>query len=90
MTAVQATHGISGTPPEPTGGGHGGPGPRTLKWISRASVVMSSRQNNVRDDAASYEWRQNFIRTFVERDLPQLGVTIAAETVRRFWTMLAH
>ena len=43
-----------------------------------------------RDEAASYEWRQNFIRTFVERDLPQLGITIAAETVRRFWTMLAH
>jgi uncharacterized protein len=43
-----------------------------------------------RDDAASYEWRQNFIRTFVERDLPQLGVTIAADTMRRFWTMLAH
>ena len=43
-----------------------------------------------RDEAASYEWRQNFIRTFVERDLPQLGVTIAAETARRFWTMLAH
>jgi predicted AAA+ superfamily ATPase len=43
-----------------------------------------------RDDAASYEWRQNFIRTFVERDLPQLGVTIGAETMRRFWTMLAH
>jgi len=43
-----------------------------------------------RDDAGSYEWRQNFIRTFVERDLPQLGVTIGAETMRRFWTMLAH
>jgi predicted AAA+ superfamily ATPase len=43
-----------------------------------------------RDDAASYEWRQNFIRTFVERDLPQLGVNIGAETARRFWSMLAH
>lgn len=43
-----------------------------------------------RDESASYEWRQNFIRTFVERDLPQLGVTIAADTMRRFWTMLAH
>jgi hypothetical protein len=43
-----------------------------------------------RDDAASYEWRRNFIRTFVERDLPQLGVNIGAETMRRFWTMLAH
>jgi hypothetical protein len=43
-----------------------------------------------RDDATSFAWRRNFIRTFVERDLPQLGVTIAAETMRRFWTMLAH
>lgn len=43
-----------------------------------------------RDEAASHEWRQNFIRTFVERDLPQLGITIAADTMRRFWTMLAH
>jgi predicted AAA+ superfamily ATPase len=43
-----------------------------------------------RDDASSYEWRRNFIRTFVERDLPQLGVNIGAETMRRFWTMLAH
>jgi uncharacterized protein len=43
-----------------------------------------------RHDAASYEWRQNFIRTFVERDLPQLGISISAETMRRFWTMLAH
>jgi predicted AAA+ superfamily ATPase len=41
-------------------------------------------------EAASYEWRQNFVRTFVERDLPQLGINIGAETARRFWTMLAH
>lgn len=43
-----------------------------------------------RDDAASHEWRQNFVRTFVEPDLPQPGVTIAADTMRRFWTILAH
>ncbi|HVT58418.1 MAG TPA: ATP-binding protein [Thermoanaerobaculia bacterium] len=41
-------------------------------------------------DAESAEWRRGFIRTFLERDLPQLGVTIPAETLRRFWTMLAH
>ena len=40
--------------------------------------------------AASVEWRQEFVRTFLERDLPQLGVTIGAPTLRRFWTMLAH
>ncbi|MCZ7556091.1 MAG: ATP-binding protein [Bacteroidia bacterium] len=38
----------------------------------------------------SVAWRRAFIRTFLERDLPQLGVTISAETLRRFWTMLAH
>lgn len=42
------------------------------------------------DDAASGDWRQGFIRTFLERDIPQLGITIPAETLRRFWTMVAH
>lgn len=41
-------------------------------------------------DAASRQWRENFIRTFLERDIPQLGIGIAAETLRRFWTMVAH
>lgn len=40
--------------------------------------------------AASDGWRREFIRTFLERDLPQLGITIGATTLRRFWTMLAH
>jgi uncharacterized protein len=43
-----------------------------------------------RSHAASHEWRLGFVRTFLERDLPQLGVTIRAATLRRFWTMLAH
>lgn len=42
------------------------------------------------DDATSMLWRQDFMRTFLERDIPQLGITIAAETLRRFWTMIAH
>ncbi|MGE0876473.1 MAG: ATP-binding protein [Burkholderiales bacterium] len=42
------------------------------------------------DDAASLEWREAFIRTYLERDIPQLGPRIPAETLRRFWTMLAH
>lgn len=42
------------------------------------------------DDASSMIWRQEFIRTFLERDIPQLGITIPAETLRRFWTMVAH
>lgn len=40
--------------------------------------------------AASFEWRRQFVRTFLERDLPQLGATIGVPTLRRFWTMLAH
>jgi hypothetical protein len=42
------------------------------------------------DDAASIAWRGAFIRTFLERDIPQLGITVPAETMRRFWTMIAH
>jgi len=38
----------------------------------------------------SYDWRINYIRTFLERDIPQLGFNIPAETLKRFWTMLAH
>ena len=41
-------------------------------------------------DAASLRWRTDFIRTSLERDIPQLGPRIPAETLRRFWTMLAH
>ncbi|MBK6412928.1 ATP-binding protein [Sphingopyxis sp.] len=41
-------------------------------------------------DRASQRWRQDFIRTYLERDIPLLGPRIAAETLRRFWTMLAH
>jgi hypothetical protein len=41
-------------------------------------------------DRASLTWRANFIRTYLERDIPMLGPRIAAETLRRFWTMLAH
>lgn len=41
-------------------------------------------------DARSLRWRQNFIRTYLERDIPQFGPRIAADTLRRFWTMLAH
>jgi len=40
--------------------------------------------------AESDEWRRGFIRTFLERDLPQLGITIRSTTLRRFWSMLAH
>lgn len=42
------------------------------------------------DDGRSLRWRQDFIRSYLERDIPQFGPRIAAETLRRFWTMLAH
>ncbi len=35
-------------------------------------------------------WRENYILTFLERDIPQLGINIPADTLRRFWTMLCH
>jgi len=42
------------------------------------------------DDSRSLIWRQDFIRTYLERDIPQLGPRIPATTLHRFWTMLAH
>ena len=43
-----------------------------------------------RTEADSFAWRRQFHQTFLERDLPQLGVTIPAAALRRFWNMLAH
>ena len=43
-----------------------------------------------RSPAAGRRWRDDFIRTFLERDLPELGSTVPSTTLRRFWTMLAH
>jgi predicted AAA+ superfamily ATPase len=41
-------------------------------------------------DKSSTQWRENFVRTFLERDIPQLGFSIPAEMLRRLWSMLAH
>jgi predicted AAA+ superfamily ATPase len=43
-----------------------------------------------RTSAESFLWRENYISTFLERDIPQLGITIPANTLRRFWIMLSH
>jgi len=43
-----------------------------------------------RSAAASDEWRRDFVRSFLERDLPQLGIGVRSTTLHRFWTMLAH
>jgi len=48
------------------------------------------RSYTPRSEADSLSWRRQFLQTFLERDLPQLGVTIPAEVLRRFWTMVAH
>jgi uncharacterized protein len=48
------------------------------------------RSYTARDDEASRIWRREFIRTTVERDLPQLGMNVAAPALYRFWAMLAH
>lgn len=43
-----------------------------------------------RTEADSFTWRRQFLQTFLERDMPQLGITIPAVALRRFWTMIAH
>jgi len=41
-------------------------------------------------EGESWLWRSNYVKTFLERDIPALGIQIPAQTLRRFWTMLAH
>ncbi len=43
-----------------------------------------------KSDTASLTWREAFIKTYLEQDIPQLGIQIPAAHLRRFWTMLAH
>jgi len=43
-----------------------------------------------RNAADSVSWREDFVRTFLERDIPQLGIQVPAEHLRRFWSMTAH
>jgi predicted AAA+ superfamily ATPase len=42
------------------------------------------------DELDSVAWREGFVRTFLERDLPQFGIRVSTQVMRRFWTMLAH
>ena len=55
-------------------------------WL-RGGLPRSYLANS---DTDSMAWREGFVRTFLERDIPQLGITIPAAALRRFWTMLAH
>ena len=57
-----------------------------MLWY-RGGFPLSFTANSDDDSRA---WRREFIRTFIERDLPQLGLTTPAPGMRRFWTMLAH
>ena len=43
-----------------------------------------------KNESSSSQWREDFIRTFLERDIPNLGIRVPASQLRRFWTMLAH
>ena len=55
-------------------------------WLRGGFPVSFLAKSN----SLSLRWRRDFIRTYLERDIPILGPRIAAETLRRFWTMLAH
>jgi predicted AAA+ superfamily ATPase len=55
-------------------------------WI-RGGFPRSFLASNDQD---SFAWREDFIRTFLQRDIPQLGINIPSPAMRRFWTMLAH
>ncbi len=63
-------------------------GPEDMRklWV-RGSFPRSWLAEN---DAASLEWREQFIQTFLERDIPQLGIRVPAATMFRFWSMLSH
>jgi len=61
-------------------------GDRTQLWV-RGGFPESLL---AADDSLSLSWRRDFIRTYLERDIPQLGPRIPAATLHRFWTMLAH
>ncbi len=59
---------------------------QTRHWV-RGGFPLSF---TARAEADSVVWRRQFLQTFLERDVPQLGVTIPATTLRRFWSMVAH
>jgi uncharacterized protein len=74
--------------------------PFLLKEINTAKAVQIQRTLWLRggfprsfladNEINSYEWRLDFVRTFLERDIPQLGINIPARRIERFWQMCAH
>lgn len=76
-------------------------GPLTLQEIQASSPPSEAIQNLwsrggfpdsflAPSDAKSMRWREAYVRSYLERDIPQLGIRVAAATLRRFWQMLAH
>jgi predicted AAA+ superfamily ATPase len=63
-----------------------GPGKLDQLWLRGGFPPSFLARRN----ATSLNWRRQFIRTFLERDLPQLGVRVSGTTLSRFWSMLAH
>ena len=63
-----------------------GPSAQSRHWLRGGFP----RSFTARTEVDSLEWRRQFLQTFLERDLPQLGVTIPANALRRFWNMVAH
>lgn len=59
---------------------------QTRHWL-RGGFPLSF---TARTDVDSFAWRRQFLQTFLERDMPQLGITISALALRRFWNMVAH
>ena len=63
-----------------------GPGRIDLLWLRGGFPRAFTARSHVESD----RWRRNFVATFLERDLPGLGIAVPATTMERFWTMLAH
>src|SRR6266446_10016017 len=63
-----------------------GPRAQGRLWM-RGGFPLSYTAKNETD---SFAWRRQFLQTFLERDIPQLGIQIPAVALRRFWNMLAH
>lgn len=61
--------------------------PKLRRWWLRGGFPRSFL---ARSDGASFAWRLDFVRTFLERDLRLLGITLSPEALRRLWTMIAH
>ena len=86
----QSSESLRGAPGDGAFGGLplGGPGcgAQGRHWL-RGGFPLSY---TARTQSGSLVWRRQFLQTFVERDVPQLGITIPAVALHRFWNMIAH